>query len=238
MHEKSLFYQSQVSVTLEAELKEINLQIEKAKQTEESAIQQAKTADKAELAKALYAALESLRQAKVDKEQELVLATKQASLAQEDLEKVQRDLSLTRVEIKKHEKLGHKKSIDHLRSLVAEMSALSQRLNETSLENIDPSLHGTPSAPLGIRQLIELSNADIDRICTQAATFASNDHVDVSVRQQLATMLFDNAEMRKQLNAYTEGILLQTMERLAVAAPPKALGAGKQRLELTHNGRV
>ena len=53
MHEKSLFYQSQVSVTLEAELKEINLQIEKAKQTEESAIQQAKTADKAELAKAL-----------------------------------------------------------------------------------------------------------------------------------------------------------------------------------------
>ena len=264
MHEKSLFYQSQVSVTLEAELKEINLQIEKAKQTEESAIQQAKTADKAELAKALYAALESLRQAKVDKEQELVLATKQASLAQEDLEKVQRDLSLTRVEIKKHEKLGHKKSIDHLRSLVAEMSALSQRLNETSLENIDPSLHGTPSAPLGIRQLIELSNADIDRICTQAATFASDDHVDVEaspelatiysppraplappraplrppttpshplappcalapscplqppdqVRQQLATMLFDNAEMRKQLNAYTEGILMQTMERL------------------------
>ena len=80
---------------------------------------------------------------------------------------MQRDLSLTRVEIKKHEKLGFKKSINHLNSLVAEMSALSQRLNETSLENIDPSLHGTPSAPLGIRQLIELSNADIDRICTQ-----------------------------------------------------------------------
>ena len=53
MHEKSLFYQSQVSVTLETELKEINLQIEKARQTEESAIQQAKTADKAELAKAI-----------------------------------------------------------------------------------------------------------------------------------------------------------------------------------------
>ena len=187
MHEKSLFYQSQVSVTLDAELKEINVQIDKAKETEESAIQQAKTADKAELAKALYLALESLRQAKVDKEQELVMATKQASLAQEDLEKVQRDLSLTRVEIKKHEKLGHKKSIDQLRSLVAEMSALSQRLNETSLENIDPTLHGTPTAPLGIRQLIELSNADIDRICTQAATFASDDHVDVEACPQLAT---------------------------------------------------
>ena len=48
----------------------------------------------------------------------------------------------------------------------------------------------------------------------QAADFASDDHVDVVVRQQLAQLLFDNAEMRKQLNAYTEGILTQTMERL------------------------
>ena len=62
--------------------------------------------------------------------------------------------------------------------------------------------------------LISISNADIDRICAQAAEFASDDHVDVKVRQQLATLLFDNAEMRKQLNAYTEGILMQTMERL------------------------
>ena len=80
---------------------------------------------------------------------------------------------------------------------------------------------------MGIRQLIELSNADIDRICTQAATFASNDHVDVDVRQQLATMLFDNAEMRKQLNAYTEGILMQTMERL------DQLGANDSTKQLT-----
>jgi len=34
----------------------------------------------------------------------------------------------------------------------------------------------------------------------------------------LATLIFDNAEMRKQLNAYTEGILMQTMERLDVHA--------------------
>ena len=127
---------------------------------------------------------------------------------------MQRDLSLTRVEIKKHEKLGFKKSINHLNSLVAEMSALSQRLNETSLENIDPTALDASTTNDGIRRLIRISNEDIDRICTQAATFASNDHVDVAVRQQLATMLFDNAEMRKQLNAYTEGILTQTMERL------------------------
>ncbi len=44
--------------------------------------------------------------------------------------------------------------------------------------------------------------------------FAADDHVDVSVRQQLASMLLDNAEMRKQLNAYTEGILMQTLERV------------------------
>ena len=67
-------------------------------------------------------------------------------------------------------------------------------------------------------ELISISNADIDRICAQAAEFASDDHVDVKVRQQLATLLFDNAEMRKQLNAYTEGILTQTMERLDMKA--------------------
>ena len=204
--------------------------------SEEKALAQAHTSQKATLHRALHAALESLKQARDDKEHELLTATRQAALAQEELEKVQRDLSLTRVEIKKHEKLGFKKSINHLNSLVAEMSALSQRLNETSLENIDPTALDASTTNDGIRRLIRISNEDIDRICTQAATFASNDHVDVSVRQQLATMLFDNAEMRKQLNAYTEGILLQTMERLAVAAPPKALGAGKQRLELTHNG--
>ena len=264
MHEKSSYFQGQVATTLREELAELELQIKQSEATEEKALAQvtgchchrrpsphhrhhhltcsapplaqAHTSQKATLHRALHAALESLKQARDDKEHELLTATRQAALAQEELEKVQRDLSLTRVEIKKHEKLGFKKSINHLNSLVAEMSALSQRLNETSLENIDPTALDASTTNDGIRRLIRISNEDIDRICTQAATFASNDHVDVSVRQQLATMLFDNAEMRKQLNAYTEGILLQTMERLAVAAPPKALGAGKQRLELTHNG--
>jgi hypothetical protein len=80
-------------------------QIEKAVESREGALAQARTSDKAELAKALYLALESLRQArpppicapphrglaatasssldlpgqaKVDKEQELLMATKQA----------------------------------------------------------------------------------------------------------------------------------------------------------------
>ena len=89
MHEKALFYQSQVAVTLRDELLEIELQIEKAVESREGALAQARTADKAELAKALYLALESLRQAKVDKEQELLMATKQASLAQEELQTVE-----------------------------------------------------------------------------------------------------------------------------------------------------
>ena len=214
MHEKSSYFQGQVATTLREELAELELQIKQSEATEEKALAQAHTSQKATLHRALHAALESLKQARDDKEHELLTATRQAALAQEELEKVQRDLSLTRVEIKKHEKLGFKKSINHLNSLVAEMSALSQRLNETSLENIDPTALDASTTNDGIRRLIRISNEDIDRICTQAATFASNDHVDVSVRQQLATMLFDNAEMRKQLNAYTEGILMQTMERL------------------------
>ena len=62
MHEKALFYQSQVAVTLRDELLEIENQIEKAVESREGALAQARTADKAELAKALYLALEMLRQ--------------------------------------------------------------------------------------------------------------------------------------------------------------------------------
>ena len=111
---------------------------------------------------------------------------------------------------------GFKTSIERTHKLVAHISALSQRLTETAIENIEPSASGNVSTTAGLRKLIEVANADIDRICTQAAEFASDDHVDVVVRQQLATLIFDNAEMRKQLNAYTEGILMQTMERLDV----------------------
>jgi len=126
----------------------------------------------------------------------------------------QKELSLTRVDIRKQEKQGFRKAIEHTQNLVAQVSALSQRLAETAIEHIDPQKHGVAATTVGLRDLIAISNADIDRICAQAAEFASDDHVDVKVRQQLATLLFDNAEMRKQLNAYTEGILLQTTERL------------------------
>ena len=91
-------------------------------------------------------------------------------------------------------------------------------VNDMSDVNIDAALVERGGAELSRTEekMVEMSNADIDRICTQAAEFASDDHVDVVVRQQLATLIFDNAEMRKQLNAYTEGILMQTMERLDV----------------------
>ena len=102
-------------------------------------------------------------------------------------------------------------------------------MSETAIENIEPSKNGSASTTAGLRKLIEIANADIDRICTQAAEFASDDHVDVVVRQQLATLIFDNAEMRKQLNAYTEGILMQTMERLDVHA------GGRKAIQLATN---
>jgi len=214
MHEKAVFYQNQVAETLEKEVAQMDVQIEEAINSREDSLAQARTGEKATLAKALHLALESLKQAKLYKDHEYKGARKQAELAKAELESVQADLSLARVEIRKHEKLGYKKSIEHLRELVEEISALSQRLAETSLEHIDPGSHGVPTDQTGLRKLIELSNAEIDRICAQAGAFAADEHVDVSVRQQLATMLFDNAAMRKQLNAYTEGILLQTMDRL------------------------
>ena len=199
---------------LDVELAEIKTQIHKEEVDRDESLAQARTSQKAALEKSLRLALDSLKQAKQDKELELSNANRQADHAQEELEQAQQALSLTRVDIRKHENLGMKRSIEHTHTLITQVSALSQRLAETAIENIDPTMHGSLSSSAGLKDLLEISNRDIDRICTQASEFASDDHVDVSVRQQLTTLLFDNAAMRKQLNAYTEGILTQTMERL------------------------
>jgi len=214
MHEKSVHFQAQVSLEISAQLQELKAQISKEYVDRDETLAQARTTDKATLDRALRLALDSLRQAKQDKDAELQNARRQHAYAQEELEQAQKELSLVRVDIRKHEKLGFKRSMEHTHILVAQISSLSQRLTETAIEHIDPTRHGAASTTVGLRELIQISNADIDRICSQAADFASDDHVDVQVRHQLATLLFDNAEMRKRLNDYTEGILTQTMEKL------------------------
>ena len=234
MHEKSVFFQSSVAARVSAQLQELNAQIAKEEVDREESLAQARTAEKAELDKSLRLALDALKQSKQDKELELTNARRQETYAKEELVQAQKDLSLTRVDIRKQEKQGFRKAIEHTQNLVAQVSALSQRLAETAIEHIDPAKHGVASTTLGLRDLIGISNGDIDRICAQAAEFASDDHVDVKVRQQLATLLFDNAEMRKQLNAYTEGILLQTVRAHAATRPLPPLRRrtpGRERLD-------
>jgi len=226
MHEKSVFFQSSVAARVAAQLQELTAQIAKEEVDREESLAQARTADKAAMDQSLRHALAALRQSKQDKELELTNARRQEAHAKEELMEAQKNLSLTRVDIRKQEKQGFKKAIDHTQNLVAQVSALSQRLAETAIEHIDPAKHGIASTTVGLTELIAISNADIDRICAQAAEFASDDHVDVRVRQQLATLLFDNAEMRKQLNAYTEGILTQTMERLDKKPDTSMFGVG------------
>ena len=46
-------------------------------------------------------------------------------ISQDELETAQKDLSLTRVDIRKHEKSGYKKSIEHMQTLVAQVAPRS-----------------------------------------------------------------------------------------------------------------
>ena len=63
MHEKAVYYQTQVSDELRREIVEIQREIDKEEAGREDALAQAKTGDKAELARALHRTLESLQQA-------------------------------------------------------------------------------------------------------------------------------------------------------------------------------
>jgi len=214
-HEKSLFYQTQLSIRLAQELHQLATSIEKVEDSRIDRLSQARANQKAAPEKMLRLELEQLKQSHLDKEGEMRAAKLHATSAQRELEEAQQQLSNIRVEIRKHERHGFRASIERTHKLIASISALSQRLSEAAIENIDPSKSAKVTSTAGLRRLVEVANADIDRICTQAAEFASDEHVDVVVRQQLATLIFDNAEMRKQLNSYTEGILLQAVETVS-----------------------
>lgn len=207
----ALKYQEILRGRLEGELREVQQQLTQSGESHEEALAQARTAEKASLAKALRLAHDALQQSRADKQEEVRLAREAAATLGDELEQARADEAFARVEVRKHEKLGLQKSLERVHALVAQASALSQRLQETALEHIDPAEHGAPRDQAGLRKLIELSNAEIDQICAQAVAFAADDNVDVALRQQLATLLLDNAEMRKQLNAYTEGILMQAI---------------------------
>ena len=125
MHEKSKFFQDNIETRVVAELQELDQQIAKEEEGRGESLAQARTADKAALNKSLRLALDSLKQAKQDKEVELKNARRQALRAQEELEQAQKELSVARVDIKKHEKQGYKKSIDQTNMLIAEISQVS-----------------------------------------------------------------------------------------------------------------
>jgi len=225
-HQNSVHFQTTVEENVQKELAELNAQIGKDEMDRTELLEQAHTSEKADLDKSLRQALDALRQAKKDKEIALVTAQKQVRHATEELEAAQGALSTARVEIQKHQKLGYVKSIDQTTLLIKQVSSLSQRLAETAIEHIDPSKQAKIDNPRSLRDLLAMSDEEIDGIMSDAAAFCSDEYVDVSVRQDLATLLFDNAEMRKQINAYVGGILTQTMETLDQNRNPFSMVGG------------
>merc|ERR1711970_864387 len=123
------------------QLQELTNQIAKEEVDREESLAQARTEEKATLDKSLRLALDALRQSKQDKELELTNARRHEAYAKEELTQAQKDLSLTRVDIRKQEKQGFRKAIEH----------------------IDPQKHGVASTAVGLTELISISNADIDR---------------------------------------------------------------------------
>ena len=172
MHEKSVFFQRSVEARVSAELAELNAQIAKEVEDRKERLEQALTSDKAALDKSLRLALDSLRQAKQDKELELTNARRQASHAQEQLEEAQKELSTTRVDIRKHEKQGLTGSRSSTRTTWSPRSRRSRSGSRRRRRAPRPDPSTARPRRAGLRGLINMSNEDIDRIQSQAAEFA------------------------------------------------------------------
>lgn len=230
--QRSIDYQGARAEALHGEIAEVQLQIDEASERMEGSISQVKIHERGALARSMRKALESLVAARHDKQMQLEAASAQEKESIERINQTRNELASVILELKQNEKHGYQRSIERFKTIVAEVSALSQRLNATAVEHVSTDAHEAPRDDAGLRSLIVRSNEEIDRIAMQAIAFASDEHVDAEVRQQLAQLLVDNAQMRKQLNVYMEGILMQAMERFDQPCDEDPSAGARQKSQL------
>ena len=230
--QRSIDYQGARAEALHGEIAEVQLQIDEASERMEGSISQVKIHERGALARSMREALESLVAARHDKQMQLEAASAQEKESIERINQTRNELASVNLELKQNEKHGYQRSIERFKTIVAEVSALSQRLNATAVEHVSTDAHEAPRDDAGLRSLIVRSNEEIDRIAMQAIAFASDEHVDAEVRQQLAQLLVDNAQMRKQLNVYMEGILMQAVERFDQPCDEDPSAGARQKSQL------
>ena len=80
-----------------------------------------------------------------------------------------------------------------------------------------------------MKDLLKLSNEQIDQIAAELKRIASHAKRDGSEMSTLLyDLLMDSASCRKRLNDYTEGLLVQTAQRLDVFAAAYKQSRGGQ----------
>ena len=105
------------------------------------------------------------------------------------------------------------------------VSGLWKKLEASSIEKLNV---GQQEA-LGVKDLLKLSNEQIDQIAAELKRIASHAKRDGSEMSTLLyDLLMDSASCRKRLNDYTEGLLVQTAQRLDVFAAAYKQSRGGQ----------
>ena len=93
------------------------------------------------------------------------------------------------------------------------VGALWKKLESSTIEKINVG----HQEDLGIKDLIKLSNEQIDSIAAELKRIASQRRSDGGeLSALLYDLLLDAASCRKRLNDYTEGLLVQTAQKLDV----------------------
>ena len=89
---------------------------------------------------------------------------------------------------------------------------LWKRLESSSIEKVNV---GQQEA-LGVKDLIKLSNEQIDTVTTEVRRAASKkrDGEPSDVASLVLELMLDNSACRKRLNDYTEGLLVQTAHKM------------------------
>jgi len=101
-------------------------------------------------------------------------------------------------------------------SFVRTVTGLWKRLEASSIEKLNVVRLGDG---LGVKELLKLSNEQIDAVAAELKRTSSTKRVealDGEVSGLLYDLLMDSCSGRKRLNDYTEGLLVQTAQKLDV----------------------
>eukprot|EP00300_Choanocystis_sp_HF-7_P020992 c20714_g1_i1.p1 GENE.c20714_g1_i1~~c20714_g1_i1.p1 ORF type:complete len:955 (-),score=218.13 c20714_g1_i1:73-2688(-) len=201
---------------LERDVAEVTENIDRVEKEKKLVVSQARTDEKASLQKSLMDILHDLEVTRGAKEAQLSASRAEHFHVQKDIDAITGQLERLEIEMRQYERYGLKNQLKLTQEAVDYVMQFREKLANCAMENLnlaDRNVLRTTRVQ-GLSSLLDLSNRKIDEILAEAeGKVETADFVDPNTRHALMRLLQDNANLRKQVNHYTWGLMQSTAQK-------------------------